>query len=161
MQKLEQSVVIFCMACLCAELLALLVGEGWAQRCIKAAAGLYILIVFAGTLPGAWAVWKEFVPQPVQPTALGTWDEMVRVQAERQLGQALEERLQEQLGLEARAEVVLEESTEGTVAASARIVLPGNCSEVLCRCVTELVQAELGLAEENVAIDCIQEEEHS
>ena len=47
MQPLERAVAIFCIACICAELTTQLAGSTWARRCIKAVAGLYILVVFA------------------------------------------------------------------------------------------------------------------
>ena len=47
MQALERAAAFFCTACICAELLSRFVGQGWGQKCIKAVAGLYILVVFA------------------------------------------------------------------------------------------------------------------
>ena len=38
-------VTAFCLACVCTELLVQLVEAGWARRCIKVVAGLYILTV--------------------------------------------------------------------------------------------------------------------
>lgn len=38
-------VTAICLACVCAELLVQLVEAGWARRCIKVVAGLYILTV--------------------------------------------------------------------------------------------------------------------
>ncbi len=71
MQALERAAAVFCTACICAELAARFVGPGWGQKCIKAVAGLYILVAFADALPGAkaqltaprrrllwWAVWR-------------------------------------------------------------------------------------------------------
>lgn len=53
MQPLERAAAIFCIACICAELTTQLAGSTWARRCIKAVAGLYILVVFARTVPQA------------------------------------------------------------------------------------------------------------
>ena len=55
MQALERAAAVFCTACICAELAARFVGPGWGQKCIKAVAGLYILVAFADALPGAKA----------------------------------------------------------------------------------------------------------
>ena len=55
MQALECAAAVFCTACICAELAARFVGPGWGQKCIKAVAGLYILVAFADALPGAKA----------------------------------------------------------------------------------------------------------
>ena len=38
MQTLKSAAVVFCTACICAELLARLTGNSWARRCIKAEA---------------------------------------------------------------------------------------------------------------------------
>ena len=51
MQALERAAAVFCTACICAELAARFVGPGWGQKCIKAVAGLYILVAFADALP--------------------------------------------------------------------------------------------------------------
>ena len=53
MQALERAAAVFCTACICAELLSRFVGQGWGQKCIKAVAGLYILVMFARTVPRA------------------------------------------------------------------------------------------------------------
>ena len=53
MQTLKSAAVVFCTACICAELLARLTGNSWARRCIKAVAGLYILVVLLQVIPQA------------------------------------------------------------------------------------------------------------
>lgn len=61
-------VTAFCLACVCAELLVQLVEAGWARRCIKVVAGLYILTVLLraiSALPARTAQWL----QPVQASA--------------------------------------------------------------------------------------------
>ena len=61
-------VTAFCLACVCTELLVQLVEAGWARRCIKVVAGLYILTVLLraiSALPARTAQWL----QPVQASA--------------------------------------------------------------------------------------------
>lgn len=61
-------VTAFCLACVCTELLVQLVEAGWARRCIKVVAGLYILTVLlraTSALPARTAQWL----QPVQASA--------------------------------------------------------------------------------------------
>ena len=70
MQALKRAAAVFCIACICAELLAQMTDRGWARRCIKTVAGLYILVAFWNALPQlpereafslprqAWALWK-------------------------------------------------------------------------------------------------------
>lgn len=87
MQALTHAVAVFCIACLCAELLTLFVpptSSGWARRCIKAVAGLYILVVFARALPKAGAQLQAFsLPQEAQPVFFGTLDDLIASEAAR------------------------------------------------------------------------------
>ena len=86
MQALTHAVAVFCIACLCAELLTLFVpptSSGWARRCIKAVAGLYILVVFARTLPKAEAQLQAFSLPQAQPAFFGTLDDLIASEAAR------------------------------------------------------------------------------
>ena len=86
MQALTHAVAVFCIACLCAELLTLFVpptSSGWARRCIKAVAGLYILVVFARALPNAGAQLQAFSLPQAQPVFLGTLDDLIASEAAR------------------------------------------------------------------------------
>ena len=68
MQAFQNAAAAFCIACICAEVTALLTGTGWAGRCIKAVAGLYILVVLFRLAPGAKPELKsamEVVPSSV------------------------------------------------------------------------------------------------
>lgn len=51
MQAFQRAAAVFCMACIGAELVSFFAGQSWAGRCIKAAAGLYILAVLLAQLP--------------------------------------------------------------------------------------------------------------
>ena len=86
MQALTHAVAVFCIACLCAELLTLFVpptSSGWARRCIKAVAGLYILVVFARTLPKAGAQLQAFSLPQAKPAFFGTLDDLIASEAAR------------------------------------------------------------------------------
>ena len=83
MQPLERAVAIFCIACICAELTTQLAGSTWARRCIKAVAGLYILVVFARTLPKAGAQLQAFSMPQAQPAFFGTLDDLIASEAAR------------------------------------------------------------------------------
>lgn len=80
MQTVRALTAAFCLACIGAELTAQLVDAGWARQCIKALAGLYILVVLLrqtwgtetglqirltsdGTAAQAQQVWVEFRPE--------------------------------------------------------------------------------------------------
>lgn len=93
MQALTHAVAVFCIACLCAELLTLFVppsSSGWARRCIKAVAGLYILVVFARVLPKAGVELQKFTPPQAQPVFFGTLEDIVESEAARRTEEAEE-----------------------------------------------------------------------
>ena len=86
MQALTHAVAVFCIACLCAELLTLFVppsSSGWARRCIKAVAGLYILVVFARALPRVEVELQKFIPPQAQPVSFGTLEDIVESEVAR------------------------------------------------------------------------------
>ena len=91
MQALERAAAVFCTACICAELLSRFVGQGWGQKCIKAVAGLYILVVFADALPGAKAQFAALEPPQVPAVSVGSLEDAVLTQTAEELSRTLEE----------------------------------------------------------------------
>lgn len=85
MQALKNITAAFCLACVSAEALALLTAKGWPRRCIKAAAGLYILLSLMYALPKAGQELKAFSVPQTQVADFGTAEQAVLRQAERQL----------------------------------------------------------------------------
>ena len=83
MQALERAAAVFCTACICAELLSRFVGQGWGQKCIKAVAGLYILVVFADALPGAKAQFTALELPQVSAVSVGSLEDAVLAQTEK------------------------------------------------------------------------------
>lgn len=158
MQKLEQAVNVFCIACLCAELLSQLVQDGWAQRCIKMAAGLYILVVFAGVLPGARAAPRSFVLPQVQPASLGTLEDTLAAQTRQQLEQTLAQQLAETTGLPVEVSIQLELRESGLVPLAAELHFPAGCDPAALTEASTQVQQALGLAEGMVRVVCEQGE---
>ena len=51
MEQLKAAAAVFCTACICAELVGQLLGDTRGRRCIKGAAGLYILLALFHALP--------------------------------------------------------------------------------------------------------------
>ena len=91
MQALERAAAVFCTACICAELAARFVGPGWGQKCIKAVAGLYILVAFADALPGAKAqLTAPKLPQ-AETVSVGSLEDAILAQTEEELSRRLED----------------------------------------------------------------------
>ena len=88
MQTLKSAAVVFCTACICAELLARLTGNSWARRCIKAVAGLYILVVLLQVRTEV----QSFSVPDLSPTSMGTLEDAIRAELDaRSSGQEAKE----------------------------------------------------------------------
>lgn len=122
MQALERAAAVFCTACICAELLSRFVGQGWGQKCIKAVAGLYILVVFADALPGAKAQFAALELPQVPAVSLGSLEDAVLAQTAEELSRALEERCLSEAGVLLRLNIILRQTSEGVEAAEVQIV---------------------------------------
>ena len=80
MQTLKAAAVIFCTACIGAELVAQLTGNGWARQCIKVVAGLYILVVLLHAVPQLKAEVQSFTVPETTQAQLGTLEELVQAE---------------------------------------------------------------------------------
>ena len=77
MQTLKAATVVFCTACICAELVAQMTGSDWARRCIKAVAGLYILVVLLQALPQIRADIQSFTVPETASVEFGTLEQLI------------------------------------------------------------------------------------
>ena len=160
MQSVVRSVAVFCTACLCAELLTLFVpngSEAGARRCIKAVAGLYILVVFFRLLPLAGASWQSMVPPRAAPMEWGTQEEILRAETERELAQTLAAMLAGQTGKSAEISVSLEADGIQLSAASVTAVLPAGSTEKERQQAAAFLQRTLDLLPEEVRVTVEQE----
>lgn len=110
MQTVKNVTAVFCLACVCAEALAQLTAKGWPRRCIKAAAGLYILLSLMCALPGARKQLEAYSAPRTRVYDLGTAESAVLRQAERTLAQTAQARCLEETGVRVSLEISLGES---------------------------------------------------
>lgn len=81
-----------CTACICAELVARLTGNSWARRCIKAVAGLYILVVLLQVIPQLRTEVQSFSVPDLSPASMGTLEDAIRAELDaRSSGQEAKE----------------------------------------------------------------------
>ena len=99
MQQLKTAVAVFCIACVCAELVGQLLGDVWGRQCIKAAAGLYILVAFFHALPEIRAGILPFTSPDLPAASFGSVEETILLQAEASLSAQLEEQISHETGL--------------------------------------------------------------
>lgn len=115
MQAFQRAAAVFCMACIGAELVSFFAGQSWAGRCIKAAAGLYILAVLLAQLPRLpGKVLTAFsgstapaATSTAQPDALET---EILTETKAQLEEYCTAQCRQQFGLDASVTVTLEKA---------------------------------------------------
>ena len=134
MQALERAAAVFCTACICAELAARFVGPGWGQKCIKAVAGLYILVAFADALPGA----KAQLTAPKLP------------QAETASVGSLEDACLREAGIRVKLRITLCRTAEGVAASAVQVVPQGALTDARKQAVEKLLTAQLQLEPESI-----------
>lgn len=140
MQALKRAAAVFCIACICAELLAQLTDRGWARRCIKTVAGLYILLVFWNALPQLRNTVVVTLPR-IPAVSMGSLEDAIRAEAEAELEQQLAAQCTAQTGVEIRLSITL--SAEGEVA-SVRAELPAACTPAEKAQVQSFLEETLG-----------------
>lgn len=148
MKAVGSMAAVFCLGCLCAELVSRLVGPGWAGRCIKAVAGLYILVVLFRLLPGKLPELPGKGMSAASPVDLGSAEQMILSETETQLEIRLAEECRSRFGIPVTVDVTLKEG-EGTVSAAAVLVyIPAECPEAVRRELTEYMQNTLAVEPE-------------
>ena len=150
MQALERAAAVFCTACICAELAARFVGPGWGQKCIKAVAGLYILVAFADALPGAKA--QLTVPKlPQAETAsVGSLEDAILAQTEEELSRRLEDACLREAGIRVKLRITLCRTAEGVAASAVQVVPQGALTDARKQAVERLLTAQLQLEPESI-----------
>lgn len=144
MQAIKSAVAVFCTACICAEVLSQLLGGTRLRSCIKAVAGLYILVSVLHALPGLGAQARSFsLPEP-PAASFGSLEETVLRQTERQLAQELERRILEQTGCKASLTVALVQQQGNVAAAAVQAALPAGCTDRQRTAIAALLRQELG-----------------
>ena len=92
MLSLIIAVVVFFTACIFADLLARLTGNSWARRCIKAVAGLYILVVLLQVIPQLRTEVQSFSVPDLSPASMGTLEDAIQAELDaRSSGQEAKE----------------------------------------------------------------------
>lgn len=152
MQALERAAAVFCTACICAELLSRFVGQGWGQKCIKAVAGLYILVVFlvvfADALPGAKAQFAALELPQVPAVSVGSLEDAVLAQTAEELSRTLEERCLSEAGVLLRLNIILSQTAEGVEADEVQIVPQDAVTASQKRAIEALLEGQLQLGPE-------------
>ena len=150
MQTFQRAAAVFCIACIAAELITLLVGSVRAARCIKAAAGLYILAVLLSLLPGIPKTVTAALPDAaVVPSSSAQWElseAHILSRAAEQLETLCITQCRAQYGVEIQADIVLETTGQQAAVTRAVITFPAGCDAATQKAVLDFLQQELGTA---------------
>ena len=147
MQALKQVTAVFCIACVCAEILAQMTDRGWARSCIKTTAGLYILVVFWNVLPMLGATARGFTLPQTPAVSVGetdALDEMTRELAAVELEKRLAQECETCTGVAVRLEICLTGTDSGQTAVSARAILPQEYTAAEAAVVRAFLEERLG-----------------
>ncbi len=157
MQELKRAAAVFCIACICAELLSQVTEHGWARRCIKTVAGLYILLVFWNTLPKFRMTIQGFDLPQRSMADMGTLEDTVRLEAETELEQKLEAECVAETGISVKFTVTIEKTGGGV--SSVQAELPAECGTQEQTKVTEFLENRLGIMPDFISSNADREAE--
>lgn len=146
MQSFQNAAAAFCIACICAEVTALLTGTGWAGRCIKAVAGLYILVVLFRLAPGVKPELKsamEAVPSSVRIQSAET---SILQKAQERLESSLKAECMQHFGIPIELDITLTQEGQTVQAESAGFTALSECTEAEKQQVAAYLQEALGTA---------------
>ena len=151
MQAFQRAAAVFCMACIGAELVSFFAGQSWAGRCIKAAAGLYILAVLLAQLPRLpgkvlTAFSGNTAPAAVSAARPDTLETEILTEAKAQLEAYCTAQCRQQFGLDIRVTITLEKAGQQVVVKKAVAALPTGCTAAQKQAVFSLLQQTLGTA---------------
>ncbi len=153
MQQIKNAAAVFCTACICAELVVVLLGDVRGGRCIKAAASLYILVAVFHALPGLRAESTRFELPALPAASFGTAEEAILRQAERELATELEEKLAAETGQAIGVELTLVSGASGTAVTRLRAVLPAGCPAQARAAALRLLCETLAIEESDVLFE--------
>ena len=149
MHAFQTVVSAFCIACICAEITTLLVGAGWAGRCIKAVAGLYILVVLFRLAPGVKPELKsamEVVPAAPAAVSIQSTETSLLQGAQERLEADLCAECERRFGTKVKLEITLTRTEQTVRAEKVLVILPAACTSAEQSRIAAYLQQELGMA---------------
>lgn len=151
MQAFQRAAAVFCMACIGAELVSFFAGQSWAGRCIKAAAGLYILAVLLAQLPHLpgkvlTAFSGSTAPAVLSAMQSDTLETDILTETETRLAEYCTAQCRQQFGLDASMTVTLEKAGQQVVVKKVVAAFPAGCTAAQKQAALSFLQQTLGTA---------------
>lgn len=151
MQAFQRAAAVFCIACIGAELVSFFAGQSWAGRCIKAAAGLYILAVLLAQLPHLpdevmTAFSGSTAPAVLSAMQSDTLETDILTETETRLAEYCTAQCRQQFGLDASVTVTLEKAGQQVVVKKVVAAFPAGCIAAQKQAALSFLQQTLGTA---------------
>ena len=146
MQALERAAAVFCTACICAELLSRFVGQGWGQKCIKAVAGLYILVVLFRLAPGVKPELKSAMEAVPSSVHIQSAEISILQKAQERLESSLRTECMQRFGVPIELDITLTQEGQTVQAGSAGFTILSECTDAEKQQVAAYLQEALGTA---------------
>ena len=151
MQAFQRAAAVFCMACIGAELVSFFAGQSWAGRCIKAAAGVYILAVLLAQLPHlqgrvAAAFSGNTAPAALSAIQSDVLETEILTQTKARLEEYCAVQCRQQFGLDIRVTVTLEKAGQQVVVKKVVAAFPAGCTAAQKQAALSFLQQTLGTA---------------
>lgn len=145
MHAFQTAASAFCIACICAEITTLLAGAGWAGRCIKAVAGLYILVILFRLAPQMKLELKSAAAAPAAVSIQSTETSLLQGAQER-LEADLCAECERRFGTKVKLEITLTWTEQTVRTEKVLVILPAACTSAEQSRIAAYLQQELGMA---------------
>ena len=146
MHAFQTAASAFCIACICAEITTLLAGAGWAGRCIKAVAGLYILVVLFRLVPGVKPELKSAMEALPSSVYIQSAEISILQKAQERLESSLRTECMQRFGVPIELDITLTQEGQTVQAGSAGFTILSECTDAEKQQVAAYLQEALGTA---------------
>lgn len=146
MHTFQTAASAFCIACICAEITTLLTGTGWAGKCIKAVAGLYILVVLFRLAPGMKLEIKNTMEISPASVSIQNVETSLLQGTQEQLEAFLCAECQHRFGVLIKLDITLAQDGQTVQAENAELVILSECTDAEKQQIIAYLQETLGTA---------------
>ena len=140
MHAFQTAASAFCIACICAEITTLLAGAGWAGRCIKAVAGLYILVILFRLAPQMKLELKSAAAAAPATVSIQSTETSLLQEAD------LCAECERRFGTKVKLEITLTRTEQTVRTEKVLVILPAACTSAEQSRIAAYLQQELGMA---------------
>lgn len=143
MHLLPKMTVAFCLACICSEIALFFVDSGWARRCIKTVAGLYILTVIFRFAPSIFTATLDISIPKIPAVDLGSPETLIFEEASSELEDFLEKRCKEMYGINLQLQILLLETEDEQIECQTEVLFEAGVDPAIRDKVLDYLEDEL------------------